>query len=241
MRHKTSLFCCLFLTMVTLFFPLLPQSFGTALAGEREQTVEGTLILKGNTRKNRCLLVIKNGHSSWTIVADRDALAQALTGKDGRRPRTGDYVRVTFVRKVLHIEGLAISANFFRSGERADTSPGGVPTNIGDIMAGKRELRATACLGTLSDEAHGYEDVRKACIKQHADRYMILLADGSGYYSSGKNTQHTELTWYPSEFDEGVVNIVTDGKLHSYVIYDGHYMEGAAGPNDNLPSALKLE
>ncbi len=226
---------------------VLPTNLAPAWANEprgrvvREQTVEGQLILKGNTRKNRCLITVKNSRHAWTIVADRNVLANALASKDGTPPRSGDYVRITFVRKLLRIEGMDISANFFRSGERINTEPGGILTNIGDVFRGKPLIMAYACQGTLKEDNPTYEDVRRACDKRDAAKSLVLKADGNGYYIGDNSMHRIELTWYQDEFDEGVVNILSEGKLHMYSVYDGRFMEGAAGPDDKLPAALRLE
>lgn len=237
----------LIITALTASLAALPGESGTARAGEpagrvlREQTVEGMLILKGATRKNRCLIAVKTGRNTLTMVADRDELARALRGEDGAHARTGDYVRVTFVRKLMRIEGMDISANFFRSGELLAGDSGGVPTNIGDAFRGRAEIRAYACRGALRDEQHDFDDVRRACGKRDATRHLTLQADGKGYYTPDNGARRVELTWYPDEFEDGVVNILSEGKLHAYAVYDGRYLEGAAGPEDSLPTALKLE
>ncbi|MBQ9405376.1 MAG: hypothetical protein IJU37_01390 [Desulfovibrio sp.] len=235
------------LSACLLCFPFLPEVPNTAQAKGyatkvlRKQTVEGTLFLGGHTKRNRCLIVVKNGRSAWTIVADRDAMSRALRRENGRQPISGDYVRVTFERRVLHIEGMDITANFFCQGEQADANrgDGGALTNIVDAFANKTEIRAYACRGTVSDKAHGYDDVRRACGKRHKDRYLVLQANGKGYFATGQ--ERADLSWYPSEFDEGVVHVVSNGKLHAYAVYDKRYMEGAAGPQDNLPTAFRLE
>lgn len=208
-----------------------------------EHTVEGILTLKGPTRKNRCLIAVTSGTKTWIIVADRDALARAFSGENGTPPRSGQRVRVTFVRKHMRMEGIDISANFFRAGEQVGTAtePEGMPTNLGDAFKGKDHLTAHACRGILKDSERSFADVRRACTQRDATRQLILDANGKGSYTPGQGKEPVDITWYPDEFDDGVINILGNGKLHVYAVYDNRYLEGAAGPEDGLPTALKIE
>lgn len=231
------------LALAALSLPLLAPPEGAACPARTLQTrsAAGRLILKGATNKGRYLIAIRTGRGLINIVTTPAQLREVLGG--GAMPRNGAAVRVTYATRQFPAQGFCLRANFLVGGNGGgeEEEDAGELTGLTYAFAGKNALKAVACQGEVEEARAAFEDVRKACRKRDPARALTLSADGSGTYTGDGGAHHVTVRWKANEFEPGAVDVLTNGRMRTYNVYDERYFEGAGGPDDGLPPVLKVE
>lgn len=111
-------------------------------------------------------------------------------------------------------------------------------TPLAAIFDGKDTVKFLVC--AEYPEGDSYEDTVKACREKTPGSYLILNANGKGYYVTDNDEKHkARFIWTRSEDTEGVISIIRGARELGYGFYRNRYANGYGSADADLPLALE--